>query len=230
MWNGSSVQSAPQNTPPTSGFVGSPLERHTPISEGTSPKNHSEISAQRRRSDSMEDKTKFSLNLHRVRNGDDKRTTLMIRNIPNKYNQKMLLSTVDETHKGTYDFFYLPIDFKNKCNVGYAFINFINCQTITSFYENFNNKKWEKFNSEKVCEIAYARIQGKHSLISHFQNSSLMVEDKKCRPMIFFSDGPNMGEPEPFPVGTNVRRRGSLGGRDDKPTNLNFSEYPLKNE
>lgn len=229
MWNGPSVQSAPQNTPPNSGFVGSPLERQIP-SEGTSPKSHSEISAQRRRSDSIEDKTKFSLNLHRVRNGEDKRTTLMIRNIPNKYNQKMLLSTVDETHKGTYDFFYLPIDFKNKCNVGYAFINFINCQTIISFYENFNNKKWEKFNSEKVCEIAYARIQGKHGLISHFQNSSLMVEDKKCRPMIFYSDGPNMGEPEPFPVGTNVRRRGSLGGRDDKPTNLSFSEYPLKNE
>lgn len=56
---------------------------------------------------------------------EDRRTTLMIKNIPNKYTQKMLLSTMDEQFKGAYDFFYLPIDFKNKCNVGYAFINMV---------------------------------------------------------------------------------------------------------
>ena len=57
--------------------------------------------------------------------GEDKRTTLMVKNIPNKYTQKMLLATIDEQFKGQYDFFYLPIDFKNKCNVGYAFLNMV---------------------------------------------------------------------------------------------------------
>jgi hypothetical protein len=36
----------------------------------------------------------------------------MIKNIPNKYTQKMLLQTINENHKDRYDFFYLPIDFK----------------------------------------------------------------------------------------------------------------------
>jgi len=67
----------------------------------------------------------YALNPDKIQRGEDRRTTLMIKNIPNKYTQKMLLAAVDEQFKGTYDFFYLPIDFKNKCNVGYAFINMV---------------------------------------------------------------------------------------------------------
>eukprot|EP01103_Thecamoeba_quadrilineata_P002247 TRINITY_DN12237_c0_g1_i1.p1 TRINITY_DN12237_c0_g1~~TRINITY_DN12237_c0_g1_i1.p1 ORF type:complete len:999 (-),score=200.18 TRINITY_DN12237_c0_g1_i1:170-3166(-) len=168
---------------------------------------------------SSEEKLLFSIDLTRVAEGQDVRTTLMIKNIPNKYSQKMLLSAVDEKHKGLYDFFYLPIDFKNKCNVGYAFINFISPLSISSFYSIFNHSKWEKFNSEKVCAITYARIQGKNSLISHFQNSSLMCEDRKCRPIIFHSEGPNQGELEPFPVGPNARpRRGGASKEEPSPS------------
>ncbi|CAM8900403.1 unnamed protein product [Rhodiola kirilowii] len=65
---------------------------------------------------------------------------------------------------------------------------------IIPFYQAFNGKKWEKFNSEKVASIAYARIQGKSALVTHFQNSSLMNEDKRCRPIVFNSDGPKGGD------------------------------------
>ena len=36
------------------------------------------------------------------------------------------------------------------------------------FVQAFNGKKWEKFNSEKVASLAYARIQGKAALVTHF--------------------------------------------------------------
>ncbi|KAK4787602.1 hypothetical protein SAY86_011435 [Trapa natans] len=131
----------------------------------------------------------FQLDLDKIIGGEDTRTTLMIKNIPNKYTSKMLLTAIDENHRGTYDFLYLPIDFKNKCNVGYAFINMLSPAHIIPFYKNFNGKKWEKFNSEKVASLAYARIQGKAALVAHFQNSSLMNEDKWCRPILFDSEG-----------------------------------------
>nr|XP_010943838.1 protein MEI2-like 4 isoform X3 [Elaeis guineensis] len=164
-----------------------------------------------RRSDAgssqADNKKQFELDIDRIMRSEDSRTTLMIKNIPNKYTSKMLLSTIDEHHQGTYDFIYLPIDFKNKCNVGYAFINMTSAQHIIPFFQTFNGKKWEKFNSEKVASLAYARIQGRAALIAHFQNSSLMNEDKRCRPILFHSDGPNAGEQEPFPVGVNIRSR-----------------------
>ncbi|KAK7358714.1 hypothetical protein VNO77_00652 [Canavalia gladiata] len=153
------------------------------------------------------DKKQYELDLDRILRGEDSRTTLMIKNIPNKYTSKMLLAAIDEQCKGTYDFLYLPIDFKNKCNVGYAFINMIDPGQIIPFHQAFDGKKWEKFNSEKVASLAYARIQGKASLIAHFQNSSLMNEDKRCRPILFHTDGPNAGDPEPFPMGANIRLR-----------------------
>ncbi|KAL5212144.1 hypothetical protein ABZP36_022991 [Zizania latifolia] len=148
-----------------------------------------------------DNKKRYQLDLEKIRKGDDTRTTLMIKNIPNKYTSKMLLAAIDEFHKGAYDFFYLPIDFKNNCNVGYAFINMISPVHIVSFYQAFNGKKWEKFNSEKVASLAYARIQGRTALISHFQNSCLMNEDKRCRPILFHSNGPEAGNQEPFPMG-----------------------------
>uniref|UniRef100_A0A0A8YK76 RRM domain-containing protein n=1 Tax=Arundo donax TaxID=35708 RepID=A0A0A8YK76_ARUDO len=160
--------------------------------------------ARNRRVDSSalqaDSKRQYQLDLDKIRKGDDTRTTLMIKNIPNKYTSKMLLAAIDELHKGTYDFFYLPIDFKNKCNVGYAFINMISPMHIISFFQAFNGKKWEKFNSEKVASLAYARIQGRTALVSHFQNSSLMNEDKRCRPVLFNPNGPHTGNQEPFPI------------------------------
>ncbi|CAJ2649042.1 unnamed protein product [Trifolium pratense] len=146
------------------------------------------------------DLKRYELDIDCIMRGEDQRTTLMIKNIPNKYTSKKLQDTINERHKGTYDFLYLPIDFKNNCNVGYAFINMTSPSSIVPLYEVFNGKKWELFNSEKVAALAYARIQGKAALIAHFQHSSLMDMDEDCRPILINTDGPNAGEQVPFPI------------------------------
>ena len=112
----------------------------------------------------------------------------------------MLLEEVNVRHEGTYDFFYLPIDFKNHCNVGYCFINFVDPKYIIAFVHDFNGKRWKNFNSEKICAVSFARIQGKQAMIARFQNSSLLEKDDEYRPLLFYSSGPDVGKPEPFPT------------------------------
>ncbi|KAI8808116.1 RNA recognition motif 2-domain-containing protein, partial [Cladochytrium replicatum] len=131
--------------------------------------------------------------------GHDTRTTFMIRNIPNKFTQHMLIEFINESHYGEYDFLYLRMDFVNQCNVGYSFINFIDPKSVISFAERVVGKKWGAFNSEKVCMLSYANIQGKQALIKKFRNSSVMYEDPAYRPKIYFSLGPYRGQEEPFP-------------------------------
>ena len=103
----------------------------------------------------------FAFDFERVASGNDQRTTLMVRNIPNKYTQQAVLEEINVKFNGCYDFFYLPIDFKNKCNMGYAFINFVHAIFIVDFFMQLDSQKWPTFNSDKICKIRYGRIQGK---------------------------------------------------------------------
>lgn len=82
--------------------------------------------------------------------GKDKRTTLMIRHIPNKYNIQTILEDINQEFEGKYDLFYLPLDYYNNCNLGFAFINFVDPFHILYFFDMFRGKKWKRFNSEKV--------------------------------------------------------------------------------
>lgn len=40
----------------------------------------------------------------------------------------------------TFDFFYLPVDFRNRCNLGYAFVNFLDARSAGRLYRQYHNK------------------------------------------------------------------------------------------
>ncbi|KAI9220495.1 RNA recognition motif 2-domain-containing protein, partial [Blastocladiella britannica] len=132
----------------------------------------------------------------------DLRTTVMIRNIPNKYTQQMLIEYMNESHCGQYDFLYLRMDFKNRCNVGYAFCNFVSPAALASFSRRVVGQKWSRFNSDKVCMLSYANIQGRQALIDKFRNSAVMDEHASYRPKIFATEGPVAGTEQVFPPPT----------------------------
>ena len=151
------------------------------------------------------DNRHLMLDLDAVEAGRDSRTSLMVRNIPNKYTQQMLLSEFAENGHGpgVIDFFYLPIDFKNRCNRGYAFINFVDYRDILPFHRRYYGQHWRTFNSDKICDITYARIQGKSAMLKRFENSALMEKDDEYKPLVFVSHGTDKGTRLPFPDPSN---------------------------
>ena len=99
------------------------------------------------------------INLDNIIIGTDKRTTLMLRNIPNKYN--------------------LPIDYETKLNLGYAFINFTDPLHIIHFFSKFHLKKWSRYKSEKKMDMTYADKQGKKDITLKAENNYFAQDDKR---------------------------------------------------
>ncbi len=108
---------------------------------------------------------------------EDRRTTLMIKNIPNKFTREMILGLINKNFKGAYDLFILPSDANRYKNFGYAFINFTCSYYVPYFYFLFNGKKWSCTNSQKVCEITYSKIQGKNNLLTHYSHKIIFYNN-----------------------------------------------------
>jgi len=134
-------------------------------------------------------------------------TTVMLRNIPNKYSREKLAAQLQEDgFRGDMDFLYLPIDFRNKCNVGYAFVSFRSPEACARFASQYHNRsatdKLPGFKSKKICEVSEARCQGREENVRRLQNSQVMQQlagRPDWLPLLF--DGEGKAEDFPMPKG-----------------------------
>eukprot|EP00397_Hematodinium_sp_SG-2012_P050283 GEMP01058362.1.p1 GENE.GEMP01058362.1~~GEMP01058362.1.p1 ORF type:complete len:323 (+),score=63.72 GEMP01058362.1:67-1035(+) len=126
------------------------------------------------------------------------RTTVMMRNLPNKYNRDTILQLINKhQYADTFDFFYLPIDFRSKSNMGYAFINFIDPTDARRFKDYFTGFNSWNFNSVKNCEVSWSKpFQGLAAHVDRYRNSPMMHESVpfEYRPCLFKN-----GDLLPFP-------------------------------
>ena len=109
------------------------------------------------------------INLEEVALGKENRTTVMIRNIPIKYDTTILEKEL-EPFEGKYDCLYMPYDYDNEGNKGYAFLNLTNPYHVLLFYEYFNNRDCLYFESKKICGLNYANFQGIEEIKKHAKN------------------------------------------------------------
>jgi RNA recognition motif-containing protein len=124
--------------------------------------------------------------------GKDNRTTIMVRNLPIKYTEELLLSEFEE-FAGKFDCLYMPYDYERNGNRGFAFVNFKNPLHILIFSERFQGKPWKfgkSMESRKICDLNMANYQGINEIKKHARNY------KGYRKPIFFEVSDIMTEIE----------------------------------
>ena len=105
-------------------------------------------------------------------NGKDKRTTIILKNLPNDISKEDLKLIIEPL--GNINFIYIPllIKNKNKTTLPCAYINVINYKTILKIvqkFEQFKNLNLMQGNKDlSKVEIFYSGTQGKYALINRF--------------------------------------------------------------
>lgn len=127
-------------------------------------------------------------------------TTVMLRNLPNNYSRDMLLDLIDsEGFAQMYDFIYLPVDFKTRASLGYAFVNMANFEVANRFRLTFDGYSSWILPSRKVCGVSWSTPhQGLESHIERYRNSPVMHEGvpDMYKPVLF-KDGIRVEFPPP---------------------------------
>lgn len=113
--------------------------------------------------------------------------TLMIRNIPNRYTQRMLLAEIRRAgFDRSFDFIYMPMDVRTRNNFGYCFLNFIDFHYARQFVQQFEGKKLSAFKSLKSLAIQPANTQGLYGNMTSFQPRDKDVPPE-YQPIVFDS-------------------------------------------
>jgi len=117
-------------------------------------------------------------------------TTVMLRNIPNRYTpEELLAEMIAAGFDNTFNFFYLPIDFSTKRNRGYGFINFRDPENAKKFVEAFHQQRLTRYATQKILEVSPALTQGFDANVSQYvRKDAQRIQNPWFRPMIFSFD------------------------------------------
>ena len=144
-------------------------------------------------------------------------TTIMIRNVPRKCTQRMLMADVVSAGFGeTMDFVYLPTDISSARNLGYAFINFIHPHYAECFRESFHKKHLSSMRGSRAgLSVSYAVIQGREANIDNvMKNASVhRIRNPEYLPLVLNAEG------RLAPAANSVRRNSTT------PAPLQSSNY-----
>ena len=103
----------------------------------------------------------------RIMQGEDKRTSLIIKNIPKNVRKKEIRNLIEKY--GNINFLSISKD-KNFENFVIAYLNVINYKSIVPIYMGLRKHTFDYFGNKINIEIYYSKVQGKEELKKVFKN------------------------------------------------------------
>ena len=99
--------------------------------------------------------------------GLDKRTSIIIKNIPDYISDEQFKNLVIYFNKEI-DFFFVPLNIKTRKNLRVAFVNVLDYKQIVPIYMGLYKMKFVYNNPNIEMEICYSKVQGKEQLLKRF--------------------------------------------------------------
>ena len=135
-------------------------------------------------------------------------TTLMVRNIPRKCTQRMLMSDLIAAGFGhLVDFVYLPTDISSARNLGYAFVNCIRPEHAMCFRDAFHKKHLMSMRGSRAgLSVSFAVIQGLDANVANVMKTAAVhrIRNPEYLPLIL---NKSEGKLVPCYMTQSVKRR-----------------------
>jgi len=120
---------------------------------------------------------KLQLNGHKILTGEDKRTTILIKNIPRDMTKNQLKLILEKITNINY--IYIPLFMLSADNLRCAFVNVVNSKSIIDIYLKLKKFNFVYDNPNTKIEISYSNLQGKKALIDNFKEERNIFKKNK---------------------------------------------------
>ena len=120
---------------------------------------------------------RLQLNGHKILIGEDKRTTIFIKNIPKNMTKNQLKMIIEKI--ANINYIYIPLFMLSGDNLRCAFVNVINSKSIIDIYLQLKKINFHYDNPNTKMEITYSKLQGKKALIENFRDERNIFKNNK---------------------------------------------------
>jgi len=132
---------------------------------------------------------------------EETQTTVMLKGLPESLTRSTMMQLLNaEGFCGSFNFLYVPIDFKKCKNLGYAIVNLASPTEALRFCKHFEGYSSWNVASNIICTVAWCSPQqGVEAQVERYRNSPVMHESvpAEWRPLMLAH-----GRPIAFPAPT----------------------------